>query len=101
MKEKILEKAIKSHCAPTIFGAVQQEKISSVFGISRHEANKLIKELVSDGLLEEYTSSGFGGEYGEAYPPVRGYKITEKVINSDLFREVNEKVIHEYDFLPF
>jgi hypothetical protein len=63
--------------------------IATIFEISLYKARKIIKTLVNEGLLQSGCDSWYD-DYCEQQIIARGYTITEKAKQTDIFKEAEE-----------
>lgn len=67
------------------FNVIPATKVADKLHISNYKARKLIKELVSEGLLEPTFDGGYDEECGVFC--IRGYSVTNKGKESIIFKK--------------
>lgn len=58
----------------------------------KYENKERVNQLVEDGYLEKSIRSGGWCEYSfDPYPPLKGYKLTEKAKSTELYSLIKKK----------
>lgn len=93
MKEAILEYIVYENLWYESSGVTPIGQVARKFQIKKYEARKYIAELIKDGAIEYSVAPGGWIEDGP-YPPLKGYKTSEKTKATELYKRAEKK---QYD----
>lgn len=91
-KVEVLKEMIRVAISFESEGVVGIGIIAERLGTSKYHVRKHVKTLLEEGYLKKgIRKGGFNDDY-TPYPPLKGYEITNKTRETELFKQVRNEV---------
>lgn len=91
-KVEVLKTVMKLSFTWSSEGVVNVGWLAKNMGSTPYYVRKRVKTLIEEGYLEHAIRSGGWCEYRcEPYPPLKGYRLTEKSLDSEVFITIEKE----------